>query len=336
LTTKQKIAQKLRKHKPMNPLVSILIPAYNASSYIAEALDSAITQSWQNTEIVVVDDGSTDSTLVVARSYESMGIKVISQNENRGQTAALNRCLVEAKGDFIQYLDADDILEPQKIEAQVLRLLKEPPGTLAIAPWARFYQNDISTAKFVPNDDWQDFENPIDWLVACWTGHGTMPPTSWLYPREVVDSVGLWHEDLTLNNDMEYFTRIVLASQKLAFCPEARWYYRSGNPSLSGQRSEQALLSQYEVIRLSTERVLNVEDSDHTRYASACYWQYFVFMAYPQVIDLVKSAEEKIHSLGGCDLKPDGGRAFEIVREFLGWKISLRLQRLYYRYWYKK
>jgi glycosyltransferase involved in cell wall biosynthesis len=320
----------------MQPLVSILIPAYNAELYLSETLDSALAQTWNNTEIILVDDGSSDNTFIIAKSYEEKGVTVVAQNENRGQTAALNRCLAASKGEFIQYLDADDILEPEKIEMQVHRLLNEPPGTLAIAPWARFYQNDISTAKFVPNDDWQDFENPIDWLVACWTGHGTMPPTSWLYPRKVVDSVGLWHEDLTLNNDMEYFTRIVLASKKLVFCPEARWYYRSGNPSLSGQRSEKALWSQYEVIRLSTERVLNVEDSDRTRYASACYWQYFVFMAYPRSIDLLKSAEKKIHSLGGCDLKPDGGRAFKIMREFLGWKRSLRLQRLYYRYWCKK
>ncbi len=315
----------------MQPLVSILIPAYNAESYLSETLDSTLSQTWKNIEIVVVDDGSTDNTLLVAKTYESKGIKVISQSENRGQTAALNRCLVEAQGDFIQYLDADDILESQKIEVQVRRLLKEQPGTLATAPWARFYQNDLATAKFVPNNDWQDFDDPIAWLVECWTGHGTMPPTSWLYPREIVEATGLWHESLTLNNDMEYFTRAVLASKKLVFCPEARWYYRSGNPSLSGQRSEKALWSQYEVIRLSTERLFMIENTERTRYAAACYWQYFVFMAYPQATDLVKSAEKNIQSLGGCDLKPDGGSAFKIMREIVGWKISLRLQKLYYR-----
>ncbi len=315
----------------MKPLVSILIPCYNAEKFLGETLNSALSQTWQNIEIILVDDGSTDSSLAIAKSYESKGIKVISQDKNRGQTAALNRCLVEAKGDFIQYLDADDILEPQKIEVQIRMLLKEPPGTLAIAPWARFYQNDLATAKFVPNNDWQDFDDPIAWLVECWTGHGTMPPTSWLYPREIVEAAGLWHESLTLNNDMEYFTRAVLASKKLVFCPEARWYYRSGNPSLSGQRSEQALWSQYEVIRLSTERLFTIENSERTRYAAACYWQFFVFLAYPEATDLVKSAEKNIRTLGGCDLKPDGGSLFKIMREIFGWKISLRLQKLYYR-----
>ena len=97
-------------------LVSILIPAYNAAPYIAETLDSALAQTWYNIEIIVVDDGSRDDTLAIAKTYESKRVKVISQDKNRGQTAALNRSLAEARGDFIQYLDADDILEPQKIQ----------------------------------------------------------------------------------------------------------------------------------------------------------------------------------------------------------------------------
>ncbi|MBC1225146.1 glycosyltransferase family 2 protein [Nostoc sp. UCD121] len=319
----------------ISPLVSILIPVYNAEPYLRETLDSALNQTWRNIEIILVDDGSKDDSLAIAKSYESKGVKVISQGQNKGQTAALNRCLAEAKGDFIQYLDADDILEPQKIEVQIKRLLEEPSGTLAIAPWARFYQNDLSTAKFVPNNDWCDFDDPIAWLVECWTGHGTMPPGSWLYPREIIEKTGLWHEELTLNNDMEYFTRAVLASRRLVFCPEAKWYYRSGNPSLSGQRSEKALWSQYEVIRLSTERLLSVENSDRTRYATACSWQYFVFLAYHRLPELVQYAEKKITELGGCDLKPDGGSLFRVLRDIFGWKAAMNLQRFYYRYRYQ-
>lgn len=320
----------------MKPLVSILIPAYNAEPYIAETLESALSQTWGSIEIIVVDDGSKDATLAISKRYEKKGVKVITQEQNRGQTVALNLCLAEAQGDYIQYLDADDILEPQKIEVQVNRLLKESKKTLAIAPWARFYENNLLTAKFMPNRDWKDYENPIDWLIDGWTGYGTMPPSSWLYPRGVIDESGLWHESLTLNNDMEYFTRAVIASKKLVFCDEARWYYRSGNPSLSGQRSKQALWSQYEVIRLSTERLLAIENSDRTRYASACYWQYFVFMAYPQAPDLVIKAEGNIRALGGCDLKPQGGTLFKVIREVLGWKLAIQAQKIYYRYRYAK
>lgn len=317
------------------PLVSILIPAYNSELYLAETLDSALAQTWPSIEIIVVDDGSKDNTLAVAKKYESRNVQVLAQIVNQGQTAALNRCLAAAQGDFIQYFDADDILEPRKIQIQVERLMQAPPDTLAIAPWARFHQNDLTTAKFVPNRDWQDYNDPIAWLVDGWSGHGTMPPGSWLYPRGIVEQIGTWDERLSLNNDMEYFTRAVLASKQLLFCPEAVWYYRSGNPSLSGQRSAQALWSQYEVIRLSTERLLAVENSDRTRYAAACYWQYFIFMTFPQTSELTQYAEKQVQLLGGCDLKPDGGKLFKLIREILGWKVAMRWQKLYYRYRYQ-
>jgi len=311
------------------PLVSVLIPAYNAEHYLAEALESVLVQTWPNVEVIVVDDGSRDATLEVARGYESQGVKVIAQPENRGQTAALNRALEESHGDYIQYFDADDVLAPQKIEAQVRRLEAEPPGTIATAAWARFYGDDLGTANFEVFNDWHDYEEPLTWLIDDWTGQGTMPPGSWLYPRTVVEMAGPWHEALTLNNDMEYFTRAVLASTKIAFCEDARWYYRSGHESLSGQKSERALRSQFEVIRLSTERVLEVEDSARTRHACAGYWQSFLFLAYPDVPELVEKAERRVRELGGGDRKASVSRPFRPVRDLIGWKPALRLQRAY-------
>ena len=311
------------------PLVSVLIPAYNAERYLAEALDSVLAQTWPNIEVVVVDDGSKDATLEVARRYESTVVRVIAQPENRGQTAALNRALADARGDYVQYFDADDVMEPGKIESQVRRLADEPEGTIATAAWARFYDDDFGTATFKRGHDWRAYEEPLAWLIHDWTGHGTMPPGAWLYPRSVVEQIGPWHEELTLNNDMEYFTRAVLASRKIAFCPDARWYYRSGNESLSQRKDEPALRSQFEVVRLSTERMLEVEDSLRTRHACACYWQSFLFMAYPQVPGLVREAEERIEALGGGSRKPGVIRPLLPVRDVLGWKPALRLQRAY-------
>ncbi|MEO1560685.1 MAG: glycosyltransferase family 2 protein, partial [Cyanobacteria bacterium J06632_19] len=89
----------------MTTLVSILIPAYNSEEWISETIDSAIAQTWSNIEIIIVDDGSKDNTLAVAKKYASTKIKVISQ-PNKGASAARNRALQEAQGDFIQYLDA--------------------------------------------------------------------------------------------------------------------------------------------------------------------------------------------------------------------------------------
>ncbi|OIP69647.1 MAG: glycosyl transferase family 2 [Oscillatoriales cyanobacterium CG2_30_44_21] len=317
------------------PLVSILIPAYNAEPYIAETLESAIAQTWGNIEIIVVDDGSKDDTLAIAKRYETKGVKVIAQS-NQGASAARNMALQEAQGDFIQYLDADDLLAPDKIELQLYLLEKDPTSPyIAASEWARFFR-DISEAFFTPSNLWTD-KKPIDWLVNAGIGNLMMHPAAWLVPRHISDKAGVWNEQISLNDDGEYFGRIVLASQEVKFCHGAKSYYRSGlSGSLSGSKSRKAWESAFLAAQLWTERLLALENSDRTRYACACYWQYFVLMAYPQASDLVTKAEKNIKVLGGCDLKPEGGRMFKYLREALGWKIAIRLQKLYYKHWYGK
>ena len=103
----------------MPELVSILIPSYNAEHWIAETIESALSQTWDNKEIIIVDDGSTDQTLQIAKKFESTLVKVISQ-ENRGANVARNKALEFAQGDYIQWLDADDVLSPLKIEMQMM------------------------------------------------------------------------------------------------------------------------------------------------------------------------------------------------------------------------
>ncbi|MEY4916996.1 MAG: hypothetical protein RL616_909 [Verrucomicrobiota bacterium] len=102
----------------MKPLVSILIPAYNSEQWLADTLRSALAQTWANKEIIVVDDGSRDGTLALARSFESLGVKVATQN-NSGASAARNHAFRLSQGEFIQWLDADDLLAPGKITSQM-------------------------------------------------------------------------------------------------------------------------------------------------------------------------------------------------------------------------
>jgi glycosyltransferase involved in cell wall biosynthesis len=99
-------------------LVSILIPAYNAERWIAEAIRSALAQTWPNKEIVVVDDGSTDQTLHVARGFASKSILIATQ-PNGGASAARNHAFSLSQGDYIQWLDADDVLAPSKVSLQM-------------------------------------------------------------------------------------------------------------------------------------------------------------------------------------------------------------------------
>src|SRR5947207_2956944 len=98
----------------MKPLISILIPAYNSERWVGQTLQSAVDQDYQNKEIILVNDGSTDNTLEIAKSFESRNVKVIDQ-PNSGGPAARNAALRYAQGDYIQWLDHDDILAVDKI-----------------------------------------------------------------------------------------------------------------------------------------------------------------------------------------------------------------------------
>ena len=101
----------------MNALVSILIPCYNAERWVARAIESALGQTWPNKEVIVVDDGSTDDSLKVIRSFD--GQIRWETGANRGGNAARNRLLELARGDWVQYLDADDYLRSTKLERQL-------------------------------------------------------------------------------------------------------------------------------------------------------------------------------------------------------------------------
>src|SRR6202000_980107 len=104
----------------MKPLVSILIPAYNSAEWIADTIHSAIRQTWPNKEIIVVDDGSTDRTAEAAGRFASKNVIVVS-TKNQGAAAARNHALQLSQGEYIQWLDADDLLSPDKIERQLAR-----------------------------------------------------------------------------------------------------------------------------------------------------------------------------------------------------------------------
>ena len=144
---------------PMNCRVSILIPAYNAERFVGAAFQSALDQSWPETEIILVDDGSTDQTLAVARRYESAKLKIICQ-ENRGAAAARNTALRKAQGDFIQYLDADDLLSPDKIQEQLI-LLRENPDCLSVSSAIYFLDGQDPDSGLLERSGALDTDDPV-------------------------------------------------------------------------------------------------------------------------------------------------------------------------------
>lgn len=312
------------------PLVSILIPAYNAERWLLASVESALAQTWRSVELLIVDDGSQDGTLMLARRLASEQVKVLTQT-NAGAGAARNTALRHAQGDYIQYLDADDILDRGKIEAQIRRLEDAPPRTVATGAWQRFYGPRPDQSATGPTPDWHDYAVAHEWLIDEFTGAGTFPAMAWLLPRRLAHAAGPWNEALSLEDDTEYHTRVVGCSERIVFCRDSLSFYRSGHGSLSGRLDPLALKSAYHARQLCTRHLLAIEDSPRTRHACACLWQSFVFKAYPVSNDLVQSAEAQVRALGGGSLRAEGGPLFRALRDSMGWRAAVRIRRLYSR-----
>ena len=147
----------------MQPLVSILIPAFNAERFIAETIESALGQTWRRKEIIVVDDGSTDRTLALAKDFGSRTVSVITQ-ANLGAAAARNKAFSRAQGDYIQWLDADDLLAPDKIANQIRALdACSSRQTILSSGWGYFIYRSHK-AQFIPTGLWCDL-SPVEWLL---------------------------------------------------------------------------------------------------------------------------------------------------------------------------
>ena len=170
------------------PLVSILIPACNAQRWIADTLRSAIAQTWRAKEIIVVDDGSTDQTAAIARQFESDGVRVVGQR-NQGAAAARNMAFSLCRGDYIQWLDADDLLAPDKIEKQMETIVHCPnKRVLLSSAWGKFMYR-YYRAEFTPTALWCDL-SPREWLLHKMGQNLYMQTATWLVSRELTEAVG--------------------------------------------------------------------------------------------------------------------------------------------------
>lgn len=314
----------------MTPLVSILIPAYNAESWIAETLSSALAQTHSAIEIIVVNDGSNDDTLTQARAFVHRGVRIATQS-NAGASSARNHALRLARGEFIQFLDADDLLAPDKIVRQLAVLGNSPPLALATGCWGRF-TNDPLTAEW-PQEAVYNARTGIEFLQIHYETSSMMQPGAWLAPRPLLDLAGPWNESLSLNDDGEYFARVMLQSSSLLHVSSARCYYRTNHAmSLSRRRDQRALTSLYNSVRLSVGHLLAADSSERSRAAAVRAWRGLAYELYPDAISLARSARSSAASLGGPDTPLGGPDWVTAIARVFGWSLARRFQFIRNRY----
>ena len=307
-------------------LVSILMPAYNADKWIGDAIGSAVAQTWKRKEIIIVDDGSTDQTLRVARQFESESVRVVTQ-KNQGAAAARNRAFTLSQGDYIQWLDADDLLAPDKIARQIHALGQGlSKRTLLSSEWAQFFYR-CHRAEFTPTALWSDL-SPREWLLRKMGLNLHMQTATWLVSRDLAEAAGPWDTGLLGDDDGEYFCRVLLASDGVRFVPDAKVYYRaSGGSSLSyiGQ-SERKMVSQWKSMELHIGYLRSLEDSDRVRAACVRYLQNWLMCFYPERPDLVKKAEDMARELGGHLEVPRFSWKYSWIEAIFGRRLARRAQ----------
>jgi len=313
----------------MKPLVSILIPAYNAEWWIADTIRSALEQTWPRKEIIVVDDGSRDQTLRVARQFASEVVSVVTQ-ENQGAAAARNKAFTLCQGDYIQWLDADDLLSPEKVAKQVAAAQEcQDKRRLLSSGWGYFIYRP-SHAQFLPTPLWCDLP-PVEWLLRKWEQNLHMQTATWLVGRELTEAAGPWDTRLLGDDDGEYFCRVLLASSGVRFAPDAKVFYRitdSGRWSYIG-RSNRKLEAHLLSRQLQIGYLRSFEDNERVRAACLKYLQRSLIHFYPERADLVRQSQQLAATLGGRLEIPKLSWKYLWIQKLFGLTAAKSLRREY-------
>lgn len=179
-----------------SPSVSIIIPCFNAERYIADTIRSAQQQTYPHTEVIVIDDGSTDGSVDVLKSFGSS--IAWETGPNRGACAARNRGLQLAKGERIQFLDADDWLYPQKLERQI-ESIRQSPHSTPVCDWEVNESGQTSRRVSAPPTS----DDPLFALL-----YGPLQTSSPLHNRADLIRVGGFREDLPCSQERDLHLRL--------------------------------------------------------------------------------------------------------------------------------
>ena len=192
------------------PLVSVVTPVYNGEAFLRETLDSIFAQDYEPFEVIVVDDGSSDGSGAIARSYPT--VRYIRQ-ENQGPAAARNAGIAAARGEFLAFVDADDVILPNKLAVQVGYLLEHPETSVTLG-----------------GQDWID-PPPRQGRGLAWGDANGVQPTSIVLRKSTMVEVGCFDPATSPTDDFDVLIRLREHGHQLVVVPEIvmRRRYHGGN-----------------------------------------------------------------------------------------------------------
>jgi glycosyltransferase involved in cell wall biosynthesis len=302
------------------------MPCHNAEKYVGEAIESVLNQTYKNIELIVVNDSSSDRSGEVLEKYRGRGVKVITERCGSASKAR-NRAFRQARGKYIKFFDADDLISSEMIERQV-KSLNGKQDSVAMSEWGRFYNDDIRSFKINPQSCWKTTKG-IDWLIeALMDAQPMMQAGMFLIPSELAKKTGPWVEIKSPNDDFEYFCRLLSDARQVKFVPGTTLYYRSGiakSLSQKNDRTSQKYFSEF-IVR-GVFHILAKNKSPKSKAACANMCQHVVYSLYPFYPEARKALQNIVESCGGSTIEPMGGRYFNLLRPFIGWKMARILQK---------
>lgn len=194
-----------------NPLVSILIPTYNREKYLAEALDSALAQTYKNIEIIVHDDASTDSTPSLLKKYSDPRLRIIRTEDNHGMLGGWNYIVSKARGEYIKFLASDDLLEQTCVE-ELVAAAECHPSAAIITCQRKFIDEKGRVVKkmgFAKRDVVVDGIEHAHWILTTIRENKIGEPTAVLYPTRLVKKAGGYDPQFSQFADFEYWIRLL-------------------------------------------------------------------------------------------------------------------------------
>jgi glycosyltransferase involved in cell wall biosynthesis len=197
------------------PLVSIIIPTYNRAKMIIKTLDSIFAQTYQNFEVIVVDDGSTDNTIQILNDYKpsvsrnDIVLKILEQ-ENTGAPAARNNGLRNADGEYIVFFDSDDLMLPERIKKQVHKMIEDQSDCCAAG-----YLQESKQKKLLPHILKQNA------LYSFFKGSLWGSTQCWMFKKSLILQVNGYDEALSCRQDIDITFRILMQCPKISIIREA-------------------------------------------------------------------------------------------------------------------
>lgn len=204
-------------------LISIIIPCYNQAEFLNETLNSVLNQTYANWECIIVNDGSTDDTEEIAQKWQIKDNRFIYlKKENGGVSSCRNYGINRMKGDFIQFLDGDDLIAENKLERSI-QILNQNEVEIVCSNYLMFTEN-INNSK-PPFSQLENFEFNFFNLARYWNNGFTVPIHCWFFKADLFENIQ-FPEGLTAQEDWVTWLRIFLKSPKTFYIPEQLAFYR--------------------------------------------------------------------------------------------------------------